>query len=168
MMNPAETTAHTPLPPVSLRPESPADEGFLYAVYASTREDELALTNWDESMRRAFLNQQFSAMRQGYRSMFPAGDFLIIELDGQPVGRIVINRGEHEVRVVDLALLPAERNQGIGTRLMRQVCASAEKPVRLCVLKNNRARTWYERLGFKLFGEQGVYDELEWIPANMV
>ncbi len=156
------------LPPVTLRPEGPGDEGFLFEVYAGTREEELALTNWDAPMRRAFLNQQFSAMRQGYRSMFPAGEFSIVELDGKPAGRMVINRSATEIRVVDLALLPAQRNRGIGTWLMSQVCTGATeagKPVRLCVLKHNRAFRWYVRLGFAKTGEQGVYDEMEWRPA---
>jgi ribosomal protein S18 acetylase RimI-like enzyme len=168
MSAPAGSKSSGNLPPVSLRPEQPADEGFLFEVYAGTREAELALTNWDGPMRRAFLNQQFNAMRQGYRSMFPAGEFSIIELDGQPAGRMVIDRGATEIHVVDLALLPAQRNRGIGTLLMRQVCAEAAdagKPVRLFVLKNNRALRWYDRLGFAKTGEQGVYDELEWRPT---
>jgi ribosomal protein S18 acetylase RimI-like enzyme len=154
-------------PPVSLRPERPGDEGFLFDVYASTREEELALTNWNEQMRRAFLKQQFDAMRRGYRSMFPSGEFSIIEVGGQSAGRMVLDRGAAEVRVVDLALLPGQRNRGIGTLLMRRVCAEAAnagQPVRLCVLKNNRALRWYERLGFAKIGEPGVYDELEWRP----
>ena len=154
-------------PPVSLRPEQLGDEGFLFDVYASTRADELALTNWDQSMRRAFLTQQFAAMRQGYRSMFPEGEFSIIELEGKPVGRMVVNRSPTEIRVVDLALLPEHQNAGVGTFLIRQACAQAtdeRKPVRLCVLKNNRAFHWYERLGFKKISEQGFYDELEWQP----
>lgn len=158
-------------PPVALRVERPDDERLLFDIYASTREEELALTNWDEPMRRAFLNQQFNAMRQGYRCMFPAGEFAIIELDGKPVGRIVIDRSATEVRVVDIALLPAYRNRGVGTYLMRRVCAQAAqggKPVRLCVLKNNRAFRWYERLGFAKIGEVSFYDELEWRPATGV
>jgi len=158
-------------PPVSLRPEQPDDEGFLFEVYASTREEELALTSWDEPTRRAFLNQQFNAMRKGYRSMFPAGEFSIVEQDGKPAGRMVIDRAGGEIHVVDLALLPAHRNRGIGTFLMRQVCAEAAdagKPVRLYVLKNNRAFRWYERLGFARTGERGVYDEMEWRPGDGV
>ena len=168
MNAPAGSKSNSHPPPVSLRPERPGDTGLLFDIYASTREEELALTNWNEPMRRAFLDQQFNAMRQGYRSMFPAGEFSIIELDSQPAGRMVIHRGKNEIRVVDLALLPAYRNRGLGTFLMRQVCAegaNAGKPVRLCVLKNNRAFRWYERLGFVKTGETGFYDELEWHPA---
>jgi len=61
--------------------------------------------------------------------------------------------------VVDLALLPADRNAGIGMFLMRQVCAEAAqagKPVRLSVLKNSRAVRWYERLGFAKTEEGNV------------
>lgn len=134
-------------------------------MYASTREEELALTNWDAAARRAFVDQQFAAMRQGYRSMFPDGEFSIIELNHQPIGRMVIHRAAAELRVVDLALLPAHRNQGIGTRLMRLICAQADRPVRLSVLKFNRAFGWYQRLGFSQVGAAGIYAELEWRPA---
>ena len=158
---------HEP-PPVALRPEQPDDENWLFNLYASTREEELAMTNWSEPMRRAFLDQQFNAMRQAYRSMFPAGEFSIIELGGQPVGRMVVHRAATEIRVVDIALLPAYRNRGIGTFLMRQACTEATKagqPVRLHVLKNNRASGWYKRLGFDRVGKLGFYDELEWRPV---
>lgn len=168
MNAPAGSNLNSDPPPVSLRPEQPDDEGLLFDIYASTREEELALTNWNEPMRRAFLDQQFNAMRQGYRSMFPAGEFSVIELAGRSIGRMVLHRGASEFRVVDLALLPAYRNRGIGTLLMRRVCtaaANAGKPVRLCVLKNNRAFHWYERLGFAKTGEINFYDEMEWRPA---
>jgi len=158
-------------PPVALRPEAPGDEPFLFTVYASTREEELALTNWDESTRLAFLQHQFQAMRLGYRAMYPAGEFSIVLLAGQPAGRLVLHRGPAEIRVVDLALLPAWRNQGVGTWLMREVCreaARAGKKVTLCVLQNNRALHWYARLGFVLVGSQGIYEELVWHPAPAI
>ena len=60
---------------VSLRPEQPEDEDFLFAVYASTRAEELAVTGWDEATRSAFLNLQFRAMRQGYHASFPQAEF---------------------------------------------------------------------------------------------
>ena len=150
---------------VTLRPEQPGDEPFLFEVYASTREAELALTNWDEPARRAFLDMQFTAMRRGYAGMYPSGEFLIIDVGGRAIGRMVLNRTVEEFRVVDLALLPADRNAGIGTFLMRRVCAEAAqagKPVRLCVLKNSRAVRWYERLGFTKTEEPGFYGQMEW------
>jgi len=166
MCTPAGTPSPGSNPPVLLRPERPGDEAFLFAVYASTRAEELSLTNWNEDLRRAFLNQQFNAMRHGYQSQFPTGEFLVIEAAGIPIGRMVIDRTAAEIRVVDLALLPAHRNQGIGTRLLRQICAEADRPVHLSVLKFNRAAHWYERLGFTKISEQGLYNELEWQPVD--
>jgi ribosomal protein S18 acetylase RimI-like enzyme len=161
--NPRNVVSHSAR--VTLRPEQPGDEPFLSAVYASTREAELALTNWEEPARRAFLDMQFAAMRRGYADMYPAGEFLIIVLGERPIGRMVLNRMAEDIRVVDLALLPADRNAGFGTFLMRRVCAEAAqagKPVRLCVLKNSRAVRWYERLGFSKTEEAGFYEQMEW------
>ena len=157
---------------VSLRPEQPADEPFLFEVYASTRAEELALTNWDQATRRAFLMMQFQAMRQGYRDRFPAAEFSIVEMSGQPVGRMVLNSSPETIRIVDLALLPDHRKRGIGTVLMRQVCAKAAgkgSTVRLSVLKSSQALRWYERLGFRKFSESDIHDEMEWrSPAQPV
>jgi ribosomal protein S18 acetylase RimI-like enzyme len=165
MNRPDPSNADSRPAPVALRPERAGDEPFLFEVYACTREEELALTNWDEPARRAFLDMQFAAMRRGYGGMYPAGEFLIISLGERAVGRMVLNRTAEEIRVVDLALLPAYRHAGIGTILMRRVCAEAAqtgKPVRLCVLKNSRAVRWYERLGFAKTEEAGLYDQMEW------
>ena len=171
MQSPDASTTPPDQSQVVLRREQSDDEGFLFQVYASTREEELALTNWDEATRRAFLTQQFTAMRRGYREMFPTAEFLIILLAGQPAGRMVLNRGPGEIRVVDVALLPEFRNQGIGTGLMRQVCAEAAQAghaVTLSVLKFNRAERWYSRLGFTPAGGAGIYDEWAWHPGTDV
>ncbi len=165
-MSPADPqTPADSSPPLSLRRELPGDESFLFQVYAGTREEELALTNWDENTRRQFLNLQFAAMRRGYANQYPDAEFLIVSLGQERVGRLVINRSADAIRVVDVALLPAHRNRGFGTILMRQVCAEATRagqPVRLCVLQGNRALRWYERLGFTFCESRGIYDELEW------
>ena len=152
----------------SLRPERPEDEAFLLDVYGSTRQEELDLTGWNAATREAFVKMQFNAMRQGYAGMFPDGSFNIILLNQQPVGRIVISRGDTEFRVVDMALLPAFRGRGVGTFLLRELLAEAAqagKPLRLHVLKMSRATRLYERLGFLRFGEEGFYDQMEWRPS---
>ena len=42
-------------PTATFRPIAPEDEDFLYRVYASTREDELALLDWDDDQKESFL-----------------------------------------------------------------------------------------------------------------
>jgi ribosomal protein S18 acetylase RimI-like enzyme len=154
---------------VSLRPEQPGDEAFLFAVYASTRLEELAITGWDEATCTAFLNMQFRAMRMGYGSAFPKADFSVVLLDGHPVGRMVVDRPSDEIHLVDLALLPENRNRGIGTALMRDLLDEAQntgKPVHLRVLKGSPANRLYQRLGFKQTEDNDIDILMEWTPGD--
>lgn len=155
-------------PIVSLRPERPDDEPFLAQIYASTREDELNLTNWDAPTRAAFVDMQFKAMLKGYRSDFPQGEFSIILSDGKPVGRMVVNRASNEIRVVDIALLPIHCGHGIGTKLMRDImdeAARSKKSVSLSVFRGTRATPFYLRLGFRIVSEPDIYEQMVWNPS---
>ena len=148
-----------------LRPETAEDEGLLFELYASTRQEELNLTGWDVPTRSAFLEMQFRAMRQGYRAMFPRGEFSIILEDDTPVGRAVVDRRSEEIHLVDIIVLPSRRGHGIGKWFMRALCAEAKeqrKPVRLQALKNSRAVAFYQRLGFSIFQSGDLYEHLEW------
>jgi len=159
------------LPGIALRPEIPADEPFLLALFGTTRAEELALTGWDARTREAFILHQFNAMRQGYASMFPTGEFSIITQSDQPIGRLVIHRDDAAWHVVDMALLPDHQNQQIGTHLMQSLqaeAAAARKQVQLHVLKMNRAHRFYQRLGFIKVNDNGIYDMLEWQPPTPV
>jgi len=156
-------------PMIRLRPETPEDEGFLYDVYASTRVEELQATGWDEATRRAFLQGQFQAQRRGYRDMFPNGEFQIITRGGERAGRMVVHRAPDEIRLVDIALLPAYQSQGIGARLVGTLIAEARdsrRPLRVSVFKPSRAAAFYRRLGFLKTGEAGPYDLWDWRPAD--
>lgn len=148
-----------------LRPITVEDEDFLCAVYASTRQEELAVTGWEQERIDAFLRMQFEAQHRYYQETFPPSDYLVIERHGTPIGRIYIGRWEDNIRLIDLALLPEHRNQGIGTQLVREVmaeAAAAGKPVQLHVELNNPARYLYERLGFRIVEERGINYFMEW------
>ncbi|MFH0342562.1 MAG: GNAT family N-acetyltransferase [Chromatiales bacterium] len=150
---------------LTFRPIGPDDQAFLLEVYASTRGEELALADWDEDQKTHFLQMQFNAQHRYYQDYYTDTDFLIILLDELPVGRLYLARWPGEIRIVDLALLPAHRNAGIGRRILRDVLAEAGragKPVRIHVEKLNPALRLYERLGFTRIADKGVYWFLEW------
>ncbi len=149
---------------ISFRPIVTSDRDFLYAVYASIRADELAQVNWDEDQKAAFLEMQFSAQHRYYIDSYRDTDFLIVLLDQCQVGRLYIARWPSEIRIVDLALLPAYRNRGIGTRILQGILDEADtagKPVRIHVERYNPAMVLYCRLGFTQIGEHGVYVLME-------
>ncbi len=108
---------------------------------------------------------QFNAQQQGYRAAFPRAEFLIITIDNKAAGRVVVNRTEEEIRLVDVAVLPAHRGRGIGTEVIQGVlreAATAGKPVRLSVIKGQRAFRLYQRLGFRKTGEAAMREQMEW------
>jgi ribosomal protein S18 acetylase RimI-like enzyme len=150
---------------ISLRPARPADQEFLHTVYGSTRVDELAVVPWTDDEKTAFLDMQFAAQDVGYRQAYPDGEWLVIELDGRPIGRMILARLDDELRLVDIALLSEHRGAGIGGGLIRSVmdeAAGSGLAVRLHVEPWNRALRLYERLGFRRLEERGMHVLLEW------
>ena len=150
---------------VILRPVDAGDRPFLYRVYASTREEELAMTGWDAAQRTAFLEMQFAAQDRYYKEHYPDTTFQVIFCDDQPAGRLYVARWPDEIRVVDIALLPEFRNAGIGTSLLKALqaeAAGAGKPVRIHVERFNPALRLYARRGFRQVADHGVYLLLEW------
>jgi GNAT superfamily N-acetyltransferase len=154
---------------VSFRPATDADLPFLCALYASTREEELRQVDWTEPQKSAFLNQQFDAQHRYYHEQFPAADFLVVERDGNAIGRIYLDRRPDELRLVDIALAPEARNQGLGEALLRDLLdegKTASLPVRIHVETFNPAMRLYLRLGFQPIEDQGVYQLMEWRPGD--
>jgi len=154
---------------VTLRPAQSNDEPLLYALYASTRADEMRLVDWAPEQKEAFVRMQFEAQRQHYQRVFPDAEHSVVLVDGTAAGRILVARPEVEIRVVDIVILPAYRNQGIGSGLLRELLEEgrrAGKPVRLHALRFEQARRLYERLGFVTVEDQGLYDFMEWRPVT--
>ena len=155
---------------ISLRPIGPDDIPFLYSVYASTRYDELAPLGWSAEQQHVFLAQQFDAQHQYYQANYSGADFEIILVNEQPAGRLYLDRAPDEIRIVDIALLPEYRRGGVGSRLLAELldeAAHAGKPVRIHVEKFNPALHLYERLGFAITEDRGVYWFMEWSPLAL-
>ena len=153
---------------VTLRPVAAGDEPFLLRVYAGTRAEELAPMPWTDEQKAGFVGQQFAAQDAHYRRHYDDAEFDVIEVDGEPAGRLYVHRGPSEIRIVDIALLPAFRGRGIGTRLLRSLIAEGDadgRKLSIHVEANNPARRLYERLGFRPAGEHGIYVLMERLPA---
>ena len=78
---------------------------------------------------------------------------------------MIVERRDQEIRCIDLSLLPAKRNHGIGEFLIRQLQDEAKrenKPLRLQVIRSSRAVGLLERLGFARTSETGTHFQMEW------
>jgi ribosomal protein S18 acetylase RimI-like enzyme len=153
---------------VALRPVRAGDRPFLAQLYASTRADELAILPWSDEQKAAFVAQQFEAQDVHYRTHYGGAAFDLIEVDGAPAGRLYVHRGPSEIRIVDIALAPAFRGRGLGTRMLGALAEEADDAgctLTIHVELHNPARRLYERLGFRAAGEHGPYVLMERPPS---
>ena len=153
----------------SLRPAQTDDEGFLFDLYASTREEEIVGAGLDDAQKEMFLRLQFTAQQQHYRAVASFLEHQIILIDHRPAGRILVMRTEGEIRLSDIALLAEHRNRSIGTLLIRELqreALAAEKPLRLHVAHFNRAIRLYRRCGFVTIEDTGSHLFMEWKPEG--
>lgn len=151
----------------TLRPTQPDDLGFLYDVYASTRFEELQQTPWSEEQKSAFLRMQFDAQHRWYHGQYADAQYQVIEVEGEPAGRLYVDRTDDMIHIIDITLLPRHRNRGIGStqlRMLMQEAAQAGVPLRIFVETFNPARRLYDRLGFRQIFDHGVHLQMEWKP----
>jgi ribosomal protein S18 acetylase RimI-like enzyme len=154
---------------LSLRNETAEDQSFLFKIYSATRQDEMALVDWSESQKDAFLQMQFNAQHQYYADNYPGAQYQVILWNNQPIGRLYLHQRQSEIRIMDISILPEYQNAGIGSTLLRGVLARGSQlnlPVTIHVERINRALRLYQRLGFQLREDKGVYLFLEWQPPR--
>ena len=141
----------------ALRQAVPADSAFEQYLYASTRDD---LRPLGPEVFDGLVGMQFRAQSMSIRLDHPRADKKIVVVDDTPVGRIIVDADGSHIEVVDVALLPEFRCHGIGSSVLRGVLSHADRvgrSVRLHVEKQSRAVRLYERLGFSISGDVGMY-----------
>lgn len=137
---------------IGLRPAVDADVGWLRALYRQLRAHEFAPMGWPPQALAAFLDQQFAMQHLHYVRHYERADFLVVERDGVPAGRIYLQRNAPEHLLIDITLDAAMRGGGLGGALIRWAQDEAHargRGMRLHVEHGNHgARRLYERLGF--------------------
>lgn len=141
---------------ILLRAATDADKAFCQQVHHEAYCDVVILQfgEWDEAKADWFFERRWASLK-----------YDIIELNGMPVGCFSRQLSATCISVDEIELLPAFQNRGIGTQLVRRQKEEAMRlsvPVRLRVLKRNRAIRLYERLGFAVTGETDTHILMEW------
>jgi GNAT superfamily N-acetyltransferase len=145
----------------SLRQATPADSAFIAAVYASTRIDEMRQVDWTPGQQEAFTAWQSGQQEKHYGLHYPSAERLVIEREGERIGRIYVDTARAEVRLMEVTLLPRWRGRGIGTLLLDALLGYADAlrlPASLHVEPFNPARRMYERAGFAVEETRGLYE----------
>ena len=92
----------------------------------------------------------------------------IIEFGEEIVGFISIDMREDLIFMQSIAILADHRSKGIGATVIKTTIDRSDElqlPVHLQVMKKNpRARELYERMGFKVYGENETHYKLKRMP----
>ncbi|MDX1613821.1 MAG: GNAT family N-acetyltransferase [Candidatus Promineifilaceae bacterium] len=129
----------------TLRPAAAADESFAYRVKKEALGPYVEKTwGWDETWQRDYHRRNFNHL-----------EVQIIEVEDEPVGTLMVERGPAAMLLHGIYILPHFQRRGVGSTVIADLLAEAQEarlPLRLQVLKVNPARRLYERLGFRVVG----------------
>lgn len=143
---------------VTLRPARPEDAAFARRLYFITnRWIAERLFGWDA------ISEDERFARE-----FRVAEAQIIEIGGNAIGWLQIEEAEGILRLKQICIDRAFQRRGIGTKLLRELLASADArrlPVELTVARINPAVGLYTRLGFIVIDGNDVESTLRREPA---
>jgi ribosomal protein S18 acetylase RimI-like enzyme len=152
---------------IQLEIRTESDSGFFMELFGEIKSSELLLNTWPEQIRHQMITMQFQAFEQSIITEFPGSiDFLIL-FNSVKAGRLQINKDEKEIRIINISLLPAFRNKGIGSKILNNIIIEASHtPVFLEVDKTNPAQKLYSRLGFKIVQQNEIKYLMKYTPVT--
>ena len=106
---------------VTMRPERPDDDAFLFALFRAHTERPLRRAGMADAAIETMVGFQYRSQSANNRALFPNAAFSIIEMDGAPIGRLIEHDEGETVYFVDFALLPEHQAKGLGTAYIEMV-----------------------------------------------
>jgi len=144
---------------------SDSDAELIEEIYFYTRNEEFAAIGWNDEQLKPFLKMQCDFQKKSYQMQYPNAEYSMILHEDKKVGRLIVDRSESEISLVDIAILPEFRKLGIGSQLIGNLIIEAQKSnkiVGLNVEKNNqKAFSLYKKLGFESVSEDDIYISME-------
>ena len=95
---------------------------------------------WDEDEQTKFFEDKWVPSR-----------YLKILCDGKFAGVLAVVQHREQILIEELQIHPTRQGRGLGTAVMNTILDDADQrqvPIRLRVLRKNRAKSMYDRLGF--------------------
>lgn len=143
---------------LTTRRASAADRDFLLNLHHAAYHDVVVAQfgAWNESDQA-----------KRFAEKWKQSQYDVVQLDGIDVGALWTSRTDHDLFLNEIQVLPEYQGRGIGTALIEGVVARARSlglPLRLRVLKANRARALYDRLGFTEEGQTDTHFLLRFDP----
>ena len=145
---------------LSRRPATEADTEFARSVHHAAYHD--------------VIEQQFGKFDEAEQDVFFANSWNpenheILVSEDVDAGYCSIEHFPDHIFIHELVLSPDQQGKGIGTKVLQEAIDEASTkdiPVRLQVLKANKAQDLYRKLGFKDTEETGTHFKMEYVPVK--
>lgn len=95
------------------------DQDFLFQVFIECRPDLQWICNTD--VQQMVIRQQYEIEHTQTNLIYPDAIHNIIMLNDIRVGRLIINKKEKTVRIIEIGLIESYRNKGIGSTLIDRI-----------------------------------------------
>jgi ribosomal protein S18 acetylase RimI-like enzyme len=145
-------------PSFELRPTTAGDLDFAWSLYRELMMPlTLELLAWNESGQRQTVEEALAQQ----------GASVIVIRDAK-CGWLYVKETPDEIYLGQLYLTRAWQGRGIGGTIIRDLADRAQqsgKCFTLDVMKNNRARVLYERLGFRVVATSEYKLKMQWFAT---
>lgn len=135
-----------------------SDFEFIKRVHHVTlREHVEKIWGWNEPAQDAFVQEDFES-----------GEIQLIRSSKDSVGYLQVSRKDGVLNIVNILLLPEFQNRQLGSAIIKDLIVQSKTEklsLRLGVFKvNHRAKSLYDKLGFKTYAETETHFLMQFVP----
>jgi len=155
---------------LSIRPcrDTVADKGFVKKLIKDNRDD-IRAADGDTDYLESIVDMQERAMQKGYGETFGNAAHFIVEKVGVNIGRLLVESGGTEVRIVDLQFRPEPQDKGYGPIVigtMQEAAAMQRVQLAITVVHNRtKLKQWLTTKGFVVDEATDYADRMVWNPT---
>lgn len=154
---------------LSLRAEQPSDGAAIRRIFEHRRPD-LFWIDGETDFVQMVVDQQFDGAQRSMADYFPNAHRLVIERLGEVIGRLVLDPGEVELRIVELGFVEEARGRGYTRQVIQAIqraAVPAGVPVYITIrIDDARGRAGLQQLGFASAGQMAPFERLGWHPSK--
>ncbi len=161
-----------PLPHgMSARPAGAADKDFLAKMFRDNRDD-LRMADAEKDYIETVIEMQLEAQQGGYGQQFPNAIYLVLEKNGSRIGRITLDIGPVELRLVDLDFIKKAQGKGYGSSILlwlMKAAAQTKRPLLVPARRDDFSMTRFlAKYGFveDEAMSDSVYSRMSWFPTT--
>jgi len=138
---------------LQIRKFSDSEINYKKQLFVENKISKLNAEHWSDDLKIQITNMQYMAQENHINSYFPDATDSIILWDQKKVGRLVFEKSDKLLHVIDIIIGKKFQNKGLGTEILTKLISENES-VSLNVDMDNPALRLYNKLGFKIIKQR--------------